>query len=169
MPRFHDPAICTPERCRAVSALHWFGVLQLLFAVVCLFIVLLDYRARLIHPTGIPFEVSIYFSFLVMSFMIFAVPPTVAGIAAIAAAPAVCRRRQWGLGLGFAGTVVSLLWFFLGWCVFLIRLYFHLTQGRAHKALEPQDYPFALYLCVGTILALLVLIRLVRLQHSSNA
>ena len=48
MPRFCNPAIQTPERCRAVSALYWFGMVQLLFVASLASTVLFSFVVMLI-------------------------------------------------------------------------------------------------------------------------
>jgi len=176
MPVKHDPALRTPERVRAVSALQSLGLLQLLFAAVCLFVIPLSYWIRWgrgFRSGGNPFTVTPLFEYLVELPVALVLPSAILGISAVMAATGICRRRGWGPRLGFAGTIASLLWFIQGWLFGFLYELFCLSPYDAsccHDARwtspSPQFCLFTLYLCIGTVLVWSTMNRLGRFLHS---
>ena len=149
MPRFHDPALCTPERCRAVAALHWFGVVQLLFAAVFLFVMTFGILPD-VNIAGFHFLVA----FVPIAVVIVLLPGAL-GIMAIAAATGVCRRRRWGLWMGEEMTAIAALYFLVAWCVFLFTFL-------------PFFFLFTFYLCVGSVLCASANSRLARFRKTNS-
>ena len=144
MPKLQDPAICTPERCRAVSALHWLGVVQILFAVghtvFQTVITLMD--------NDLPRFIYQEFIFILMVALI----PAVLGASSVSEAVYVCRWHREGTRVGNPSLIGSLFYFFICWVIFL-----HDLLGPASLS-EPsplQHYFFGAYLCVGSVLAIL--------------
>ena len=110
MPGYYDPAIRAAERVRAVTALHWFGVIQVFFAAAVVFSAFFEFMP---DSDFVRIILIIFFQVLL---------PFVAGVAAIAAATGVCQRRRWGLPLGFAALAASLFYFFWLWFGFFATL-----------------------------------------------
>jgi len=155
MPVKHDPTLRTPERIRAVAALHWFGVLQLCVAVCLAIILFLGYWTRNENPFETARFLDSFIGFLGLMTMLHVGP----GISAIMAATGVCRRRPWSLSLGLMAVNWSLFWLLSFWLISAFRI---LARGT------PVSYVFILYLCVVTILAVsarVYCLRLRKIEH----
>jgi len=160
MPRFQDPSICTPERCRAVSALHWFGVVQLLFAVgftvfhtVTLMVDKYDSGVIWVNPH------SLLVDFRAILFVTFF--PAAMGVLAVAAAVGVCRCRWWGLELGSRAIVIFLFPLSLAGIVVSVDFWRSLFSSAP---LSLAYCLFAVYVCVSFAFAMLASRRCNRLH-----
>jgi len=161
MPRFHDPALRTPERVRAVTALHWLGAFHLIFVPAFMYI-------RYFHLADLRWRIGVYtwndFSnsstnFSIHIDLIFASLLVILGISAVAAAIGICRRRWWGLWLGFAAVAVSSLCFLLGTFLFYVFLLSFYSIYSDRSLLYPGFSCLVLYLCVGVFLTVLAGVR----------
>jgi len=160
MPRFHDPDLRTPERVRAVAALHWLGVLQMLFIVAVPLYTLVDCMIFMRQDPN----ARIDFARLASQTSIIVLQPAVGGVFAIAAAMDVCRRERGGGKLGLWACYISLFFLFQAWW-HLVWLVPRLSDFPRVSPLTPLYLSgLGLYLCVGTVFAVSTWVRLVRFR-----
>ena len=162
MPKLQDPAICTPERARAVSALHWLGVVQLLFAVGFVVFYTVNLLLREYNPNivgvGPYFIFYEFFGILLIAFF-----PAVLGVLAVAEAVSVCRRQRSRLGLGNPSVIGSMFMFPICWLFFISAIFGDIIWNSSFS-LSLSYYLFAAYLCIGTVLAMMATHRCNRLR-----
>ena len=167
MPRIHDPALHTPERRRAVAALHWLGLFQLLyvfvFVVASLFALTLDLQDTPLPPFNAPL---ILLCIIFLSIFVF--PQAIAGIAAIAGTVMICKGRRWGRALGWVAIIISAICFSMGWLFLLLALF---GNASFNASLDPPVlyFPLAFYVCVGSVLTVLAVIRCWRCHATEPA
>jgi len=159
MPKLQDPAICTPERARAVSALHWLGVVQILFAVgIIVFyaaIPLLREYDRNVTGTGSSFVFHEFVGTLLAAFF-----PAFFGVLAVMEAVYTCRWHREAMRTGNPSLIGSLFMLFICWMIFFQSVF----GMNPPLSTSLSRCLFGVYLCVASVLAIMATLRCNRLR-----
>jgi len=152
VPRFHDPELRSPERIRAVVALLWLGFFQLLYALVCVFAVLI---AWMLHDDMGGFDPIDYLEESIILFIL-VLPTAIAGGMAVAGAVTVCKRGLLGRARGSVAIGISAIYFALIWFFVPFVIYDYIFPDSAVSSYPALVFfPLLFYACVGSILTVL--------------